>query len=237
MLLAGLVQCQVFLGRWREAQGSIPELLGGAQDQASIVTKLEASYLAVATGDEPLLERCVALAVEHREIPDLEYRCVALIVLARDALQRGDAGEALRLLDPVLEFVELAGEIGTAAYALATDAAFLLADDEGSSRLLAYLDALPAVRQTPVRRAQRARLLAERAHRGGDAAAANGHEAEAAELLRSVGARPLLGAALLDQVRRRADADAVAEARAIYTELGATRWLDRLDAELGAVTA
>jgi tetratricopeptide (TPR) repeat protein len=237
MLLAGLVQCQVFLGRWREAQDSIPELLGGAQDQASIVTKLEASSLAVATGDEALLERCVALAVEHREIPDLEYRSVALIVLAREALERDEPGQALKLLDPVLGFVELAGEIGTAAYALATDAAFVLGDDAPMSRVLAALDALSPVRKTPVRRAQRARLLAERAFRSADGSAAVAHEAEAVELLRSAGAMPLLAGALLDQVRRRGDAAAVAEARSIFAELGATRWLERLDPELGAVPA
>jgi hypothetical protein len=48
---------------------------------------------------------------------------------------------------------------------------------------------------------------------------------------------PLLAGALLDQVRRRGDAAAVAEARSIFAELGATRWLERLDPELGAVPA
>ncbi len=53
----------------------------------------------------------------------------------------------------------------------------------------------------------------------------------------SVGARPLLATALLARARRSDDAEALSEARSIYEELGATRWLERLDAELGAVPA
>ena len=56
-------------------------------------------------------------------------------------------------------------------------------------------------------------------------AAAERHETEALELLRAIGARPLLAQALLERSRRRADPDALAEARAIYAELGATRRL------------
>jgi len=48
-------------------------------------------------------------------------------------------------------------------------------------------------------------------------------------LLRSLGARPLLAQALSERARRREDAEALAEAREIYTELGAARRLARLD--------
>jgi len=53
---------------------------------------------------------------------------------------------------------------------------------------------------------------------------------EAIELLRSLGARPLLATALYEKGRRHDDEDALAEAREIYAELGATRWLERFDA-------
>ncbi|MGB9185039.1 MAG: hypothetical protein WCB67_13340, partial [Solirubrobacteraceae bacterium] len=66
------------------------------------------------------------------------------------------------------------------------------------------------------------------AHRRGDAPGAERAEAEAIALLRSVGARPLLGRALEERAGRREDPEALDEARAIYTELGATRWLARL---------
>ena len=58
-------------------------------------------------------------------------------------------------------------------------------------------------------------------------------EAETAQLLRSVGARPLLAQALVEQWRRRGAPDALAEARLIFEELGAGHWLERLD-QLGA---
>jgi hypothetical protein len=44
--------------------------------------------------------------------------------------------------------------------------------------------------------------------------------------------RPLLADAGLDSVRRRGESEALAEAREIYEQLGATRWLERIEAEL-----
>ena len=44
-----------------------------------------------------------------------------------------------------------------------------------------------------------------------------------------VGARPLLARTLLERHRRSGDAGALAEARLIYTELDARRWLARID--------
>jgi hypothetical protein len=72
--------------------------------------------------------------------------------------------------------------------------------------------------------------LAEQAHVRGDEERTAAYEREAVELLRSVSAKPLLAGALLDSVRRRGDGGALAEARTIYEELGATRWLERIDA-------
>ena len=69
--------------------------------------------------------------------------------------------------------------------------------------------------------------------RRGDRDAADGHQRHAIELLRSLNARPLLARALLERARRRADPDAVAEARAIYAELGATRWLAGIEDPAG----
>ena len=54
------------------------------------------------------------------------------------------------------------------------------------------------------------------------------HEQEAIDVLRAAGARPLLARVLLDRVRRRGDAAALAEARGIAEEIGAPRWLDEV---------
>jgi class 3 adenylate cyclase/tetratricopeptide (TPR) repeat protein len=236
MLQSGEVQSLAFLGRWSETMALLPDLLHGGHDQSAIITTLDGAYVGAATGDEEMLAHCVAVASENRELADLEYRAVAGIVLARQAFEEGNPREALTMAEAVLEYGDIAGEIGTAAYHLAVDAAFRVADETAIANLLASLEGLPAVRVGPVRRAQRARLLAEQAHREGNSEAAENHEQEAIELLKSVGARPLLAGALLDAVRRRGDVEALSQVREIYADLGANRWLERLDAELG-VTA
>ena len=96
-----------------------------------------------------------------------------------------------------------------------------------------YVARLPPVRATVLLRAGRARLAAERAYRRGDAAGAAEFESEAIVHLRSIGARPLLARARVERSRRHDDRGALAEARSIYAELGATRWLGRVDAASG----
>ena len=99
----------------------------------------------------------------------------------------------------------------------------------------AYLDALRPAQATPLRRAGAARLAAERAHRAGDEETAVAAEADAELLLRKVGARPRLAQALVERARRRGEPQPLAEARAIYEELGATSWLERLVREFEVV--
>jgi hypothetical protein len=51
----------------------------------------------------------------------------------------------------------------------------------------------------------------------------------ALEILRTIGARPLLAQTLLIRVTHRGDPDALAEALLIATELGAVDWLEIID--------
>jgi class 3 adenylate cyclase/predicted ATPase len=228
-LLAEVVQCTRFLGRWEEAMELAPELLTSPDDAASMFVLWDTSELAAARGDEELLARCVEFATANRDDSSAEIRAIASIVLARAAFERGDIAAVPEILEEAVASVEIAGEANTAAFALATDAVLASGDQSGISALLDELDALSPLMRTPVRLAQRARLLAEQAHRAGDAQATLEHEHEALELLRAVGAKPLVARVQLDDYRRRRDADALAEARAIYTELGATRWLAQID--------
>ena len=148
-----------------------------------------------------------------------------MLLGARVALERGAAREALALARPVLDVASSPGEFVAEAMAILVAAALSLPDDAPIDELAAFVTALAPARATPQLRAGRARLAAERAQRRGDALAAERHETEAIELLRAMGARPLLAQALTERAGRRADADARAEARRIYTELGATRRL------------
>jgi hypothetical protein len=118
-------------------------------------------------------------------------------------------------------------------FALAVEAALAGADDAVLAELVAYVDQMRPALATPLLRAGRARLQAEQAHRRADDAAAQEFEAEALQLLRSVGARPLLALALLERHRRHGGSEDLAEARAIYADLGATRWLMRIDEPSG----
>ena len=77
------------------------------------------------------------------------------------------------------------------------------------SELSAFVDGLPPAIATPLHRA----------------------EDDACAHLRAAGARPLLAGALVEKARRRDDPEALEQARAIYAELGATRWLERLAGE------
>ena len=113
---------------------------------------------------------------------------------------------------------------------MSAEAALDLGDEAAMADLAAWVEALPPVRAEAILRAGRARLRAELAHRSGQGAEAERLEREAVDLLREAGARPMLVSAFLDQARRRADPEALAQAREIALELGASHWLARIEA-------
>jgi hypothetical protein len=180
-----------------------------------------------------LLGRCHAIALDMRDSKHVDAMVCANIVLAQHALERRAMDEALGFAQIGLKEPIMAGEFREVAHALGIEAALGLGDEDVMRELEEYVTSLPPVRAKPVLRAGRARLAAERAHRRGDSDATRRFEREAVSVLRSVKARPLLAHALLDQARRHEDKVALGEARAIYAELGATRWLARLDAMTG----
>jgi hypothetical protein len=233
MLHSQLMSPLVALGRWDEAVRVGDGLLAGQLDIDAMTAAAFLAPIAAARGDEAMLERCRSLAAERRGSTHVDQRVSATLTLARDAVERGAADDALRLARAVLEEHTTAGECVAEAYALGIEAAIALSDDAAIAQLEEFVAGLPPARATPLLRAGRARLAAEQAQRGGDADAVERHEADAIALLRSVGARPLLARALLERARRRNDPDALAEARSIYADLGADRWLDRIEAESG----
>jgi tetratricopeptide (TPR) repeat protein len=228
-LLSQLVTPLVGLGRWDEAAAAAAVVLAGPVDLDASQSAAFLSQVAAGRGDDATLERCRSLAAGHRDSAYVDQRVSAAIVLARDALERGAAGEVLQLARGVLDEEMTAGEFRSEAYAMCIEAALTLGDDAAIAELEALVAPLPPARTTPLLRAGRARLAAEQAHRRGDADAADDFEREAIALLRSVGARPLLARALVERAGRRDDAAALAEARGIYADLGATRWLARIE--------
>ena len=216
------------LGRWGDASATGSVLLSGDDADAMFAASVLAS-LAAARGDDAMLERCRSLAAELHDSSYQDAQVSAELVLARDALERGAPAEALAMLKSALPLTGVAAETVEEAYALSVEAALSLDDQAALEELIETVSRRPPASAPPLMRAGRARLRAELAHRRGEPEAARQHEEEAIELLRDVGARPLLARVLLERGRRRPEAEAMAEARAIYTELEATRWLERID--------
>lgn len=177
----------------------------------------------------------MSLAAEHLDTTHVDDRASATLVMARAALERAATSEVLELSRGVMGAEVGSQEYRAEAYALAIEAALAAEDEAAIAELEAFVAELPPVGATPLLRAGRARLAAERAHRRGDSEAAEALEREAVELLRSVGARPLLARALIERANWRDDAAAVAEAREISTQLGAARWLARVEPQSGMV--
>jgi len=229
MLLSQLVAPLVVLGRWDRAEPVAALLLTSEDDFSATTGAALLVEVAAARGDLEMRDRCRTVAEAHRGSAHVDLASCAAVTLARDAVERGAPEEALALARPVLSAASAAMETVEQSYALCVEAALALADNRALAELESFVAALPPARATPLLRAGRARLAAEQAHRRGAEEECERLEDEAIELLRSVGARPLLANALLERASRRGDAAALAEARAIYEELGATRWLERVD--------
>jgi predicted ATPase len=218
---------QVVLGRWDDAQrGGLPVLDRGGKTADMVARDL--SVVAVARRDEALLARCRSVGEGSQDSSDIDVRCSAAVTLALEELGLGEARQALARARPQLDEQSLSAEVRAASYAVCVEAAFALEDEDAMAELEAWVAGLPPAHVLPLLQAERARLVAELAHRRGDTRARDQAEDEASDLLRSVGARPALARALLDRWRRHEDAEALAQAREICRELGAIRWLEEL---------
>jgi uncharacterized protein HemY len=231
-----VLQCSVFLGDWETAAPLASSLLVADGDHVTLWVAAEASLMAAARGDEELLGRCQATAARVQDAEDMETRGSVVLVQARAALERDDPRTAGSLVEALVGVEEVSGEIRTGLLTIAVEAALQLGDRTREDKLLTLLTNLAPVHVTPVRLALRCRLWAEQAHHQGDQEAGQTHEREALEHLRAVDARPQLVGALLDVHRRHGEVGAVVEARALCHQLGAARWLERIDAR-SSVTA
>jgi tetratricopeptide (TPR) repeat protein len=234
-LVAQQIPSLVTLGRWEEATAAAAPLLDGAIDVDSMSTAAYMVVLATARGDEPMLTRCVDMAHQQQDSPSVDLRASARLVSGRVALDRGDHAEVQRVVTELLGHAPLAAEFVDEACELSVQAAVACGDEAAMSEREAFLSSVRPARNSPLLRAGATRLRAELAHRRGDGPAAERDAAEAEALIRQVGARPRLAQALLERARRTGDSEALAEARAIYSQLGATRWLSRVNQEFEVV--
>jgi hypothetical protein len=216
------------LGRWREALPAGLTLIDAYEAAGRAAAAAVLAQIAEARDDGALMARCRSLADQLVESNHADMRASNRVTLAREELWRGSYEASLRRARPVLDTPAIAGELRADAYAICVEAALALADGAAIEELQAWCGALPPAHAPALLLAGRERLLAEQAHSASELESAIGFEQAAIDRLRGVGAPPLLARALLDRWRRRADAQALAEARAICIELGATRWLEAL---------
>jgi class 3 adenylate cyclase/tetratricopeptide (TPR) repeat protein len=226
MLRAQSIPPLALLGRWDAAQRTLEGLLGKEANNRLFAAEFGA-MIASARGDRSLLARCVEVAEQYRDSAHLEMRAAALATTA-DMCALDAPARALALARPVLDFAAVAKETVGHAYWVCVEAA--LAAGEAMDELAAWVEALPPARAGVVMQAGRARLRAELAHCSGRAAEVERCEREAVRVLSAAGMRPLMFGPLLDQVRRRRDPIARAQARELAEQLGAPRWLARLEA-------
>jgi class 3 adenylate cyclase/tetratricopeptide (TPR) repeat protein len=229
MLLAQSVAPLTVLGQWDEATAAGLALIreGGGFNAVAAAGFLV--QIAAARADLQTLERCCSIAAAARDSPHVDMASTAALVLSRAASERGHAEEALALARPVLDATSTASETIEDAYAVCIESALALGNEAAVDELAGFVAELPPGRATPMLRAGRNRLQAVQADRRGDTDAAERFEAEAIELLRSVGATPLLAKLLLERARRRDDPAALSEATSIFEKLKAVHWLERID--------
>ena len=234
-LLSQQIAPLVVLGRWNEAVPLAASLLGGDLDSDAMAGAAYLGQLAVARGDAEMVAICRSMAHERLDSEHIDQRACACIIEARVALEHGDGASVQRLVTETLTAPTMAAEFVDELYDLSVQAAIADGDEQVLARREADLDALKPARTTKLLRASAARLRAELAYLNGDEPGARRAQTDAETLLRESGARPRLARALLERARRREDPDGVAEARAIYLELDASEWLDRIDHEFQAV--
>jgi class 3 adenylate cyclase/tetratricopeptide (TPR) repeat protein len=218
------------LGRWDDAARAGATLMtGGGLDLDTVGTAAFLAPIASARGDTETLERCRAVASGRRDTTDIQQRVAALSTLSRVALESAAYDDAIRLAREALGSEFFGQESMFEAYSIAVEAAVTLEDETAIVALEQFVAELPPARAVPLLRAGRARLLAELAHRRGDAEEAARCEEEAIAILRAIDVRPHLANALVAHGRRRQDGDALNEGRAILEQLGAVRWLERIE--------
>jgi len=218
------------LGRWDEAIAAGAEFTEDQLFAGGVMLSLLQSGVGIhiERGELDEARRVLAMFSRIENSTDLQDRAVYLG--ARTSLHRAE-GRLQETLADAEATIETAATLGMSfqtvkqAVVEAIEAALSLGDSAKAEELLASVEEIPAGSRPPYLDAQTKRF---RARLGGDAA---GYAAAAARF-RELDIPFWLAVTLLEQGER----SGLAEAREIFARLGATPWLERVDAA-GAATA
>ena len=189
-------------------------------------------------------ERIVTLLAEFETSADVQERGCYWLGASRLALAQGDSAKALRLAEAAWVTWELNGfghEIVKEPFVIAVEAALALDDLAKAEELLAVVESLPLGRQPQFLRAQASRFRGRLAALRQDVAEAERGFKGAAGLFREIAVPFFLAvvelehAEWLSELGRRDESEPLlVEAREIFERLGATPWLERAGARVGA---
>ena len=237
--LSNRVPNLVWLGRWDEAIAAAEEAQLDAETANLAAMTMERIVMALPYAVRLQFEEAeAALSEEIMEASDDIQAVLQLGVMrAYVRFYQGRHEEAVTSAELAIGRREQVGATGgvDVAYALAVDAALAMEDLERASRLLAGMETIRPGELSPYASAEMSRVSAKLdAARGGDVGVQARFE-EAVAGFRSIGMRYHLGVALAEygqwlaaQGRHQEAAGPLSEASAIFEDLRASWWLDRL---------
>jgi tetratricopeptide (TPR) repeat protein len=242
-----LTSARVGRGEWH----ALPELgedgvpNTGGDELARLGYLVPAVRIQAGTGQVDAVKRTLALATELSGSQNVEWGQVAQVARAIALRFLGQDELALEAAMPVATgSAEIANEDRREAYFEAGLAALELGDEAVVRQLIQFVDELPPALRTPLLRSAAARFEGLLAARSGDSKTADERLATAARELDGIEAPFNLAQILLEQAevlgssgREEEATSLLAQARAVFEQLGARPWLDRADAFEAAVLA
>ncbi len=240
-----ITTASIAMGRW----DALPELDDSGLPQGTELVVLgllpTLARVQAGRGDAPALRRTMAIATERQGSTNVEYAAGPAVAQAIALRALGQDREALEAALPVaVGSSEIANEDRREAYVEAGLAALALGEEETVERLIAFTAELPPALRPPLLRSGQERLSGLLASKRGDLRGADQNLAAAVGELRAIEAPFHLGQVLIDHaaVRRALGNDEeaaalLAEARTIFERLGATPWIERVDAGGSTVAA
>ncbi len=229
LVVGQLGEALVLAGNWEEAWQMLDPLQPPMVHEFGASLRLAPAIdLLVGRGFVAEARALLEETEELSESSDMQTRGIHLVCDADVCLAEGRYAEALHTAHRASDVWRVLNQphYEILAYATAVDAALALEDLDQATELLDQIASKPTIERRASTEAHSARLRAKiAAQRGEDPTEGFAH---AARVFREIQA-PYWIAVTLTEAAEAGDPDLAEEARAIFEQLGARRWLDRLN--------